>query len=70
MATQTQMSPEWLAGKRIVVTGAASGIGLGAARLFQKLGADLVVADRDVAALVGAWPDLPPTRRQKVDVCG
>lgn len=68
MATQTQVSPEWLSGKRIMVTGAASGIGLGSARLFQKLGADLVVADRDVAALDAAWPDLPPTRRQTVDV--
>lgn len=68
MAGQAQLSPDWLSGKRIVVTGAASGIGLGAAQLFQKLGGDLVVADRDLAALTGAWPDLEPSRRQRVDV--
>jgi NAD(P)-dependent dehydrogenase (short-subunit alcohol dehydrogenase family) len=68
MAAEARISPEWLSGKRIVVTGAASGIGMGAARLFKELGAEIVVADRDLAALVRAWPDLPTARRQLVDV--
>jgi NAD(P)-dependent dehydrogenase (short-subunit alcohol dehydrogenase family) len=59
---------DWLSGKRIVVTGAASGIGLGAAQLFQGLGAELVVGDLDLAALSKAWPDLAPARCQRVDV--
>jgi len=58
----------WLQGKRIVVTGAASGIGLGSARLFAQEGAELTVADRDGAALAAAWPDLPAAQRVTVDV--
>lgn len=46
-----------LRGKRILVTGAASGIGLASARLFADLGAQLVAADRDGAALATAWPE-------------
>lgn len=44
-----------LAGKRILVTGAASGIGLGSARFFRAQGALVVAADRDVGALDQAW---------------
>jgi NAD(P)-dependent dehydrogenase (short-subunit alcohol dehydrogenase family) len=55
-------------GKRIVVRGAASGIGLGAARVFRELGAEIVVADRDEKALDAAWPDLEVGRRHTVDV--
>ena len=68
MIGQAQLSPEWLSGKRIVVTGAASGIGLGAAQLFQRLGAELVVADRDHSGLIKAWSELAPARCQQVDV--
>jgi NAD(P)-dependent dehydrogenase (short-subunit alcohol dehydrogenase family) len=36
--------------KRLIVTGAASGIGAAAAKLFAKAGARVVAADRDVSA--------------------
>lgn len=48
------MSQALLSGKRIVVTGAASGIGLSAAHVFRGLGASLFLADRDEAALLTA----------------
>lgn len=57
-----------LRGKRIVVTGAASGIGLGSARLFSQEGAEVCVADIDAVSLARAWSDLPPDRRIKLDV--
>lgn len=40
-----------LRGKRILVTGAASGIGQGAAAFFESAGATIVVTDRDVDLL-------------------
>ncbi len=46
-----------LQGKRILVTGAGSGIGRVAARLFRDRGADLVLAGRRVAALQETLPD-------------
>jgi meso-butanediol dehydrogenase/(S,S)-butanediol dehydrogenase/diacetyl reductase len=39
-----------LDGKRTIITGAASGIGLATAELFMREGADVVIADRDQAA--------------------
>lgn len=57
-----------LAGKRILVTGAASGIGLGAAQAFQRFGAAVFVADLDPDALGSAWPDLPPERKAALNV--
>jgi NAD(P)-dependent dehydrogenase (short-subunit alcohol dehydrogenase family) len=57
-----------LGGRRILVTGAASGIGLGSAKLFIALGASVVVADRDVAALGRAWSHLPTSLRLKADI--
>ncbi len=40
-----------LAGKRIIVTGAASGIGFGAAEAFRKAGANVFLADIQALAL-------------------
>lgn len=40
-----------LDGRRVLVTGAASGIGLAVARLFQKEGARVAMLDRDAARL-------------------
>jgi NAD(P)-dependent dehydrogenase (short-subunit alcohol dehydrogenase family) len=57
-----------LAGKRILVTGAASGIGLGAARAFERFGAQVLVADLDSAALEAEWPGLGSDRRAVLNV--
>jgi NAD(P)-dependent dehydrogenase (short-subunit alcohol dehydrogenase family) len=47
-----------LAGRRILVTGAASGIGLETARLFQGEGAKVALMDRNEALLEKAWAAL------------
>lgn len=57
-----------LQGKRIVVTGAASGIGYGSARLLAASGACIVVADRDIDALAARWNELPELNRVGCDV--
>jgi NAD(P)-dependent dehydrogenase (short-subunit alcohol dehydrogenase family) len=57
-----------LSGKRILITGAASGIGLASAKLFAAIGAQIVVADRDAAALTAAWPDGTAKGVQTADV--
>jgi NAD(P)-dependent dehydrogenase (short-subunit alcohol dehydrogenase family) len=57
-----------LAGKRILVTGAASGIGLGAAQAFERFGGNVLVSDLDSAALEAAWPHLEPERRVVLNV--
>lgn len=57
-----------LAGKRILVTGAASGIGQGAAAAFARFGAQVFVSDLDPDALAQAWPDLPSDRRAALNV--
>ena len=57
-----------LAGKRVLVTGAASGIGLGAAQAFERFGAQVMVADLDPAALEAAWPQLAADRRAVLNV--
>ena len=46
-----------LAGRRVLVTGAASGIGLAVTRLFQREGARVAMLDRDGAALTKAAGD-------------
>ncbi len=51
MADTTQ-----LAGKRILVTGAGSGIGRAAARMFAARGAELILVGRRQAALVETLP--------------
>jgi NAD(P)-dependent dehydrogenase (short-subunit alcohol dehydrogenase family) len=57
-----------LAGKRILVTGAASGIGLGAAQAFERFGATVFVSDLNPRALADAWPSLSADRRAALDV--
>lgn len=64
----TNTHADLLRGKRIVVTGAASGIGLASARVFAAIGAQVVVADRDAAALKAAWPDGTAKGVQTADV--
>ncbi|MEI6473740.1 MAG: SDR family oxidoreductase [Holophagaceae bacterium] len=49
--------PGSLAGRRILVTGAGSGIGRTAAREFRDRGADLVLAGRHLEALRETLPD-------------
>lgn len=46
-----------LVGKRILVTGAGSGIGRAAVRMFRDRGADLVLVGRQLAALQESLPD-------------
>lgn len=46
--------------KVCIVTGAASGIGLGTALLFAEHGATLVLVDRDVAGLSAAMEQIEP----------
>jgi NAD(P)-dependent dehydrogenase (short-subunit alcohol dehydrogenase family) len=43
-----------LGGRRVLVTGAASGIGLAVARLFRQEGAEVAMLDRDEARLKAA----------------
>ncbi len=56
-----------LAGKVVVITGGASGIGLVAARTFAAEGAKLVIGDVDEAALAAVATELG-TVGQRVDV--
>lgn len=57
-----------LAGKRLLVTGAASGIGHGAAEAFRAFGADVFVSDLDAKALQAAWPGLSVDRQSALNV--
>ena len=57
-----------LAGKRILVTGAASGIGQGAARAFLRFGAEVMLSDLDPAALAAAWPSQAADHQAALDV--
>lgn len=50
---------ETFAGKVAVITGGASGIGLGLARSLMREGAHVVLADIDEAALANALAELP-----------
>lgn len=61
-------APQILTGKRILVTGAASGIGLGAAGYFLGAGAQVVVSDRDEALLQEAWQHRNPAALLRLDV--
>lgn len=57
-----------LQGKIIIVTGAASGIGLASARFLADNGATIVVADRDSTALEAGWNNQPSVLRVPTDV--
>ena len=54
----TPSSNPRLAGRKIVITGAASGIGLATARLFMAEGAKVILVDRNKAALEAEFGDL------------
>jgi NAD(P)-dependent dehydrogenase (short-subunit alcohol dehydrogenase family) len=63
------LHPAIAAGKVAVVTGAASGIGLAAARRFAEAGMIVVMADIDAQALEAAAADIgPPARAVVTDV--
>jgi NAD(P)-dependent dehydrogenase (short-subunit alcohol dehydrogenase family) len=55
-----------LAGKRVVITGGASGIGLETTRTLARLGADVTVAVRDTTAAEQALAGLRHSARAKV----
>lgn len=57
-----------LEGKRILVTGAASGIGKGATALFLKWGASLFATDRDGGALSASWSENAAVATSAMDV--
>lgn len=62
------MSVALLSGRKIIVTGAASGIGLAAASHFKSLGAELVLADINAKALEDAGQRLGIPHVFKTDV--
>ena len=55
-------SPFLLEGLRCVVTGAASGIGMAMARALLDHGAEVLLVDRDNAALATVLDATPPAR--------
>ena len=57
-----------LTGQRVIVTGAASGIGLATARAFAAEGADVMVCDVDPAALDNLSRTDPSIRSARCDV--
>ncbi len=46
-----------LAGRKVLVTGAASGMGRDIARLFAAEGAALALLDRNAVGLARSWPN-------------
>lgn len=68
MASQPQPLPlpESLAGQSVLVIGGTSGIGAGAVRLLQHVGADVTVAARSIAPTDAAGAGAP--RRVRLDV--
>ncbi|KQV22136.1 3-oxoacyl-ACP reductase [Rhizobium sp. Root1203] len=65
--TQTKSRSDRLAGRRIIVTGAASGIGRTTATLFAAEGAKVTLFDRNAEAL-GKVADEIPARYCTVDI--
>jgi 2-keto-3-deoxy-L-fuconate dehydrogenase len=62
------MAADRLTGRVVIVTGAASGIGLAAARLFAAEGASVALVDRDGAALGAAAAGLGAALAIEADV--
>lgn len=52
-----------LSGKNVLITGAGSGIGQGAARLLHQAGANLVLCGRDLNKLQNAAREISPTAK-------
>jgi NAD(P)-dependent dehydrogenase (short-subunit alcohol dehydrogenase family) len=57
-----------LAGRRVLVTGAASGIGLAVVRLFHAEGARLALLDHNAAGLEAVVREIPGTHAEATDV--
>ena len=57
-----------LAGKTVLVTGAAQGLGAAIARHLSELGASLILFDRQAEALARTASDLPRARAETVDL--
>ncbi|GGC14585.1 short-chain dehydrogenase/reductase [Oxalicibacterium flavum] len=70
MNDQSSFNPFSLSGKRILVTGATSGLGLEIAQSCAKMGAELIITGRDTERLAGSLDalrtisDLPHTAFQ------
>ncbi|MBA2308147.1 MAG: SDR family oxidoreductase [Pseudonocardiales bacterium] len=61
-------APDALSGRTAVVTGAGKGIGAAVARALAATGADVVLLDRDFAAVEGVARELPSALTRAVDV--
>lgn len=68
LAASDSPSHAILRNKRILVTGAASGIGYGAAKYFVRAGARVVVTDMDEAGLKAAWQGDETIEALRLDV--
>ena len=62
------VNPMDLSGRTVIVTGAAQGIGHAISRLCTDLGANVILADANSAALEAALPDFPPDQTRAA--CG
>lgn len=62
------VNPMDLSGRTVIVTGAAQGIGRAISRLCTDLGANIILADANQAALEAALPDFPSERTRSA--CG
>ncbi|MGD0526067.1 MAG: 3-hydroxybutyrate dehydrogenase [Polyangiaceae bacterium] len=65
---QAQASGAWLRGKRALVTGGASGIGLAIGRVLAENGADVVLSDISDDALFAARRVVPTARTVAADL--